>query len=257
MKMTVPAMAAPSTVAVTGTAPAPAGEMAVHIVELEHETPVAALAPNKNDVLPGATSKPRPMNVAVVPPAAGPVVGEIEFRPGGAMYVNVTAPLAGMPSTLPLTATVPVPAGEAPVHVVLVEHVTPVAATPPNAKVVRPAVVSKPLPLNVTLVPPPSGPDAGEIEVRDAMYVNVGDPLAGALSTVAVTLTVPMPAGDVPVHWVEDEQVTEVAAEPPNMNDVAPGAGSKAAPEKVTDVPPAAGPEDGEIELKVGTAGPV
>ena len=41
MKTTVPAMAEPSTVEVTGTAPAPAGEMAVHIVELEHETPVA------------------------------------------------------------------------------------------------------------------------------------------------------------------------------------------------------------------------
>ena len=109
------------------------------------------------------------MKVTVVPPAAGPDEGETEFSPAGATYVYVTAPLAGMPSTVPLTATVPVPDGEAPVHVVLLEHVTPVAATPANAKVVRPEVVSKPVPVKVTLVPPPSGPDAGEIEVSEAM----------------------------------------------------------------------------------------
>lgn len=85
--------------------------------------------------------------------------------------------------------------------------------------------------------------------------MNVAEPPAATPSTVAVTVTAPTPAGDVPVHVVELEQLTPVAAAPPKENVVIPAAVSKAVPVNVTAVPAAAGPDVGEIEVRVGAGG--
>ena len=81
--------------------------------------------------------------------------------------------------------------------------------------------------------------------------MKVAAPDAATPSTIAVTVTVPLPAGDVPVQTVVFEQMTLVAAVPPKENVVLPALGSNPRPEKVTVVAPAAGPEVGEIELSV------
>ena len=57
------------------------------------------------------------------------------------------------------------------------------------------------------------------------------------------------------MHVVLVEQPTPVAAEPPKLNAVAPGVVSKPAPVKVTVVPPACGPDVGEIDVKLGGGG--
>jgi hypothetical protein len=66
----------------------------------------------------------------------------------------------------------------------------------------------------------------------------------------AVTSTVPEPAGEVAVHDVVDEQLTEVAAVAPNCTVVAPA--MKPVPVMVTTVPPPTGPTSGETALMVG-----
>jgi hypothetical protein len=64
------------------TVPAPAGEVAV-IVDAETTVkPVAAVAPKVTAVV---VENPVPVIVTVVPPAPGPVVGEIEVTVGAAM----------------------------------------------------------------------------------------------------------------------------------------------------------------------------
>ncbi len=71
---------------------------------------------------------------------------------------------------------------------------------------------------------------------------------------VTVTLTVPVPAGDVAVIEVPEWTTTPVAATVPNLTAVAP---VKFIPEIVTLVPPAAGPDFGDMEVTQGAAGPV
>ena len=78
-------------------------------------------------------------------------------------------PPAGAPLTVAVTVTEPMPAGELPVQVVEEEQDTPVAAAPPKEKVVLFEVVSKPLPVMVTVVPPAAVPVLGEIELSDGM----------------------------------------------------------------------------------------
>jgi hypothetical protein len=68
--------------ATTDTLPVPAGVTAVQVVVLGQRTLVAAVPPNKNVVLLTAVSKPVPVMVTVVPPAAVPVLGEIELSDG-------------------------------------------------------------------------------------------------------------------------------------------------------------------------------
>ena len=67
-----------------------------------------------------------------------------------------------------VTVTEPMPAGELPVQVVEEEQDTPVAGAPPKEKVVMLEVVSKPDPVNVTVVPPVAAPDVGETDVSEA-----------------------------------------------------------------------------------------
>jgi hypothetical protein len=69
-------------------------------------------------------------------------------------------------------------------------------------------------------------------------------------AVVTVTSTVPLPGGDVTTIWLPVLLVIDAGAEP-NVT-VEP---VKFEPLIVTDVPPAAGPEDGLIEVIVGGGG--
>ena len=73
-------------------------------------------------------------------------------------------------------------------------------------------------------------------------------------AVVAVTCTVPDPAGDIALQLVEVEQLTEVAGLVPKLIDVRPSA-KKPVPVTVTGVLPAAGPVFGETPVTVGTGG--
>ena len=70
-------------------------------------------------------------------------------------------------------------------------------------------------------------------------------------AVVTVTSTVPLPAGEVAVIDVAEFTEKPVALLAPNFTAVAP---VKFAPVMVTDVPPSAVPEVGEIELTDGAA---
>jgi hypothetical protein len=70
-------------------------------------------------------------------------------------------------------------------------------------------------------------------------------------AVVTVTSTVPVPAGDVAVIEVAELTVKLVALVAPNFTAVAP---VNNVPVMVTDVPPAAGPDVGAIEVTVGAA---
>ena len=70
-----------------------------------------------------------------------------------------------------------------------------------------------------------------------------------------MTETVPptKPKGDTAVHEVVEGQVTDIAGFPvPKSTVVPPEVVTKLVPVRVTVVPPEAGPEVGEIELRVG-----
>ena len=70
-------------------------------------------------------------------------------------------------------------------------------------------------------------------------------------TVVTLTSTVPVPAGEVAVIDVAELTVKPVAGVAPNVTAVAP---LKLVPVIVTDVPPVAGPEVGDIDVTVGTA---
>ena len=71
-------------------------------------------------------------------------------------------------------------------------------------------------------------------------------------AVVTVTSTVPVPAGAVAVIWVAELTVKPVALVAPNFTAVA---ASKLVPVIVTVVPPAVGPDVGEIDVTAGAAG--
>ena len=68
-----------------------------------------------------------------------------------------------------------------------------------------------------------------------------------------MTVTLPVPAGAVAWHWLLLPQVTLVAGLAPKLTTVVPDI--KPLPLTVTTVPPASGPEVGEIEVSVGGGG--
>ena len=68
---------------------------------------------------------------------------------------------------------------------------------------------------------------------------------------VTLMSTVPVPAGDVAVIWVAELTLKVVAAVAPKVTAVAP---VKLVPVIVTVVPPAPGPDVGEIDVTVGAA---
>ena len=72
-----------ATVTRTSTVPAAwAGLVALQLVVVAQDTPVAALAPNATVVAPGVVLNPVPEIVTAVPPAAGPLVGAMLLTVG-------------------------------------------------------------------------------------------------------------------------------------------------------------------------------
>src|SRR5450830_673706 len=245
------ALVPPGVVILTSTVPVPAGAVAVICVALTTVKPVAAVAPKVTAVAP---TRFAPLMVTLMPPAAGPDVGEILLTVGAATYVNWSAALVALvpPPVVTLTSTVPEPAGAVAVICVALLKVKLLAAVPPKVTAVTPA---KFVPVMVTLVPPVAGPDVGEmlLTVGAARYVNwSAEPVALVPPpVVTLTSTVPVPAGAVAVICVALLKVKLLAAVPPKVTAVTP---AKFVPLMVTLVPPAAGPEVGEILPTVGVA---
>lgn len=160
------ALVPPAVVTVTSTAvlTVPAGLVAVHVVVLAHETPVAAVEPKAIVVAPGAVRKPAPVTVTVVPPAGGPPVGESALTVG--TYANLSAgPVALVPpGVVTVTSTTPAPGGDATVQVVALHdcRFTWVTALAPKWTAVAPF---RSVPVIVTVVEPSPGPDIGLTEV--------------------------------------------------------------------------------------------
>jgi hypothetical protein len=108
-----------------------------------------------------------PVMVTVVPPVAGPLVGETAVTVGGfapATYVNWSAAVAELvpPVVATVTWATPEPAGEVAVSEVAEATVTPVAAVDPKWTV---APAAKFVPVTLTVVPPAAGPLLGETAV--------------------------------------------------------------------------------------------
>ena len=108
-----------------------------------------------------------PVIVTTVPPAEGPLAGEIAVTVGAAAgsYVYVHAQVADCESGLNTSTAFPLPGACAPVvplRVVGPVTLTPVSGTPP---IVAVAPDWKSVPLIVTGVPPDEGPFAGTIPV--------------------------------------------------------------------------------------------
>jgi hypothetical protein len=155
------ALVPPGVVTLTSTVPtARAGEVIVRVLSLVTCRLVPGVTPNLTAVAP---VNPVPVIVTAVPPATGPLAGEIRVTVGAGIYVNVSpATIALVPlGVVTLTSTVPVPAGDVAVRLVAELYVT-LAATVPNATV---DVLVNPVPVIVTAVPPAAGPLAGEMLV--------------------------------------------------------------------------------------------
>ena len=75
----------PTVVTLISTVPVPAGDVAVIEVAELTVNPVAGVAPKLTTVAP---VKPVPVMVTELPPASGPLVGDMEVTVGCAAYVN-------------------------------------------------------------------------------------------------------------------------------------------------------------------------
>ena len=102
-----------------------------------------------------------------------------------------------------------------------------------------------------TLVPPVAGPDVGArpVTVGAATKVKVPADVPVPFGVVTLTVTAPVPAGDVAVIWVAEFTVKLVAAVAPNLTAVAP---VKPVPVMTTLVPPVVGPDVGASPVTVG-----
>jgi hypothetical protein len=245
----------PGVVTVMSTVPASfAGEVAVHEVVDEQLTLVPAVPPKLAVVPP--TTKPVPVMVTPVPPTSGPALGDIPLTNGLVTKVNLSAPEVAEvpPAVATVTSTVPASSdGEVAVHEVVDEQLTLVPAVLPKLAVVAPT--TKPVPVMVTAVPPPSGPVLGEIPVMTGapkMNLSAAE-VADVPPPTVVTVRSTVPAassGEVAVHEVVDEQLTEVPAVPPKLAVVEPT--TKLVPVIVTTVPPPTGPTPGVIAVTTG-----
>lgn len=126
---------APPTVTVTSTTPAFAlGDVAVHEVAEEHDTPVAAAEPKSTVVAPDDVENPVPVTVTVVPPAVEPDDGDTPVTVGaGTVKVNDT-PFEDPEDVDTVTVSVPEPEGTVAVQDVD-EHEDPDAGEPLNSTV--------------------------------------------------------------------------------------------------------------------------
>jgi hypothetical protein len=227
----------------------------VSCVALTTLTPVAAVPPTVTVAL---ASKPVPLIVMAVPPAAGPEVGLSALTVGGATYVNWSPGFVALGCPLTVTTTSKVPAactGVVAVTWVALTTLTPVAAVPPTVTV---APAAKFVPVIVMTVPPDAGPDVGLTAptVGGTTYVNWSAALGALDWTPTVTTTSATPAacaGVVAVSCVALTTLTPVAGVPPT---VTVALASKAVPVIVMVVPPAVDPEVGLTPVTVGGGGP-
>ena len=235
----------PTVVTLTVTAPVPAGETAViDVAELTVKL-AAAVPPNVTAVAP---VNPVPVIVTLVPPVAGPEVGERPVMVGAGTKVKVPDEMPVPSSVVTLTVTAPVPAGETAVIDVAELTVKLAAAVAPNVTAVAPV---NPVPVIVTLVPPVAGPEVGVRPVMAGAGRKLNVPTDAPVPPIVVTLTVtaPVPAGETAVIDVAELTVKLAAAVAPNVTAVAP---VNPVPVIVTLVPPVAGPEVGESPVMVG-----
>ena len=154
------------------------------------------------------------------------------------------------PTVVTVTSSVPVPAGAVAVICVALFTVKLVAAVTPKFTAVAPV---KLVPVMVTLVPPLVGPAVGLMLVTAGTGI-FAEPIRRSRRTrppavVAVTSTVPAPAGAVAVIRVALLTVKLVAAVTPKFTAVAP---VKFVPLMVTLVPPLVGPAVGLMAVTVG-----
>jgi len=234
----------PTVVTVIGTVPVPAGATAVIWVAETTVNDVAAVAPKLTPVAP---VNPAPVNVTDVPPLTSPETGKIEINTGTGTYVKET-PLLTPPTVVTVIGTVPVPAGATAVIWVAETTVNDVAAVAPKSTAVAPV---NPVPVNVTDVPPVTGPETGNTEANTGTGTYVKEiPLLTPPTVVTVTGTVPVPAGATAVTCVSETTVNDVAAVAPKLTPVAV---DSPVPVRVTVVPPITGPETGKTEVKTGT----
>src|SRR5262249_12235010 len=135
--------------------PTPAGEVQVMVVAFMTTTLVAALPP-KDTVAP--LTKPVPVMVTGVPPAAGPLLGVTLVTDGALLKLSLALAVEGRGAAGPVASARLGPGGEVQVMVVAFMSSTLVAALPPKATV---APLTKPVPVRVTGVPPAAGPLLG------------------------------------------------------------------------------------------------
>jgi hypothetical protein len=132
-------------------------------------------------------------------------------------------------------------------------HVYDAASVLPNFTAVRSP--EKPVPVIVTVVPPATGPEVGEIPVTSgaAIYVyrSAADVADVPPAVVTVTSTLPgIPEGGTAIISVSLIHVYDAASVLPNFTAVK--SPEKPVPVIVTVVPPATGPATGEIPVMRG-----
>ena len=139
-------------------------------------------------------------------------------------------------------------------HEVVDVQLTPVPG-PAVPKVTADPPMTKSVPVNITTVPPLTGPVPG---LSDSMFGVVsymnrsatdGAEVPPAVDTV--TSTVPEPGGEVAEHEMSEVQLTDSAPAPPKAAVMPPG--TNPVPVRITNVPPLRGPFWGSTAVTVGT----
>jgi hypothetical protein len=256
----------PPTVTVISTDPAlPAGLTVVQLVVEVHVTAVPGVVPKSIVSADAVVEKPVPVMVTVVPPPPAPEDGLIAVTVGaGATKVNTSAALVAdvPPTTLTLTSSGPaLPAGLTVVQLVVELHVTAVPGVVPKSIVSADAVVEKPVPVMVTVVPPVTAPEVGLMAVTvgaGATKVNTSAALVADVPPTTLTLTSCGPAlsgGVVKVHVVVEAQEAFPSIEIPPLKVAVVSVVEKPVPVMVMTVPPAVAPEVGLMAVTVGGAG--
>ena len=220
-------------------------------------TPVASIsacpvfASRTDGVVPTTKFEPA-RSVTDTDVSAVPLSGVMLITVGAALYVYWTFCVLVPPGVVTVTMTVPEPGGE--VTMILASSVTVrglVLDTEPNQTAVAPV---NPVPVILTVVPPPAGPPVGDtlVTVGAAIYVNGTYAVLVPPGVVTVTPAGPAtPAGEVTVIWVSEFTVRLVPGLAPNLTAVAP---VNPVPVTVTTVPPDVVPLVGEMKLTVGVA---
>ena len=219
--MKVPADVAvpPTVVALTVTAPLPAGATAViWVAELTVKL-VAAVPPNFTAVAP---VKFVPVMVTLVPPVAGPDVGARPVIVGAGTKVKVPTEVPVPPPVVTLTVTEPLPA--AVTAVIWVAELTVKLAACGAAETDRRGagqVRAGDDDLSATGRRAGRRREAGDGRCRD-VGEGAGRRARCRRRWSTLTVTAPLPAGATAVIWVAELTVKLVAAVPPNVTAVAP-----------------------------------